>query len=202
MSRRGKRTNSPGPVCPRRTRRLGSNSPPGAWATDTRHSQAGKSAPASERPETDATPSALCRVRPPVGRSSLESRNRIGTRSSTDPCGSAASRKICAVREASRIHRTRSCVPAVLASGPSPLLFQSRSAKGSEMRFAGIRFPCARWSRILDLGCGWGSLSLWLAERYPNSRILGVSNSSPQREHILGVARQRGFDNLDVLTVA
>ena len=30
---------------------------------------------------------------------------------------------------------------------------------------------------ILDLGCGWGSLTLWLAERYPNAQILAVSNS-------------------------
>jgi cyclopropane-fatty-acyl-phospholipid synthase len=54
--------------------------------------------------------------------------------------------------------------------------------------------------RVLDLGCGWGSLSLWLAERYPASRILGVSNSASQREYILGVARDRGFTNLEIVT--
>lgn len=37
---------------------------------------------------------------------------------------------------------------------------------------------------ILDLGCGWGSLTLWLAERYPGARIHAVSNSRPQREYI------------------
>lgn len=37
---------------------------------------------------------------------------------------------------------------------------------------------------ILDLGCGWGSLTLWLAERYPNARIHAVSNSRPQRDYI------------------
>lgn len=37
---------------------------------------------------------------------------------------------------------------------------------------------------LLDLGCGWGSLTFWLAERYPNARILAVSNSRLQREHI------------------
>ena len=42
---------------------------------------------------------------------------------------------------------------------------------------------------ILDLGCGWGSLSLWLAEHYPNARILGVSNSNGQREWIEAEAR-------------
>ncbi len=53
---------------------------------------------------------------------------------------------------------------------------------------------------VLDLGCGWGSLSLYLAERYPNSRILGVSNSSGQRDHILGECARRGFGNVEILT--
>lgn len=54
--------------------------------------------------------------------------------------------------------------------------------------------------RILDLGCGWGSLSLWLAERYPNAQITGVSNSHGQREWIEAQARERGFANLRVIT--
>jgi cyclopropane-fatty-acyl-phospholipid synthase len=54
--------------------------------------------------------------------------------------------------------------------------------------------------RVLDLGCGWGSLSLWAAERYPNSSITAVSNSRPQRAFIEGRARQRGLENLRVLT--
>ncbi len=53
---------------------------------------------------------------------------------------------------------------------------------------------------ILELGCGWGSLSLWMAERYPGSRILAVSNSSSQREYITSVAAQRGLSNLQVQT--
>ncbi|MDA0932151.1 MAG: class I SAM-dependent methyltransferase, partial [Planctomycetota bacterium] len=53
---------------------------------------------------------------------------------------------------------------------------------------------------VLDLGCGWGSLSLWIAERYPNSRVLGVSNSSSQREFILARARERGISNLEIVT--
>jgi cyclopropane-fatty-acyl-phospholipid synthase len=53
---------------------------------------------------------------------------------------------------------------------------------------------------ILELGCGWGSLSLWLAEHYPNSRILAVSNSRTQREYIQGQAQLRGFTNLAVQT--
>ena len=54
--------------------------------------------------------------------------------------------------------------------------------------------------RILDLGCGWGSLSLWLAEKYPNSHIVGLSNSHGQREFIQARAAERGFGNLTILT--
>ena len=53
---------------------------------------------------------------------------------------------------------------------------------------------------ILELGCGWGSLSLWMAEHYPNSRITGVSNSAPQRQYILNQAHQRGLKNLHIIT--
>jgi cyclopropane-fatty-acyl-phospholipid synthase len=53
---------------------------------------------------------------------------------------------------------------------------------------------------ILELGCGWGSLSLWMAERYPTSRILAVSNSHRQRQFILGRAAERGLTNLEVVT--
>jgi cyclopropane-fatty-acyl-phospholipid synthase len=53
---------------------------------------------------------------------------------------------------------------------------------------------------VLELGCGWGSLTLFMAERYPGSRITAVSNSSSQRESILGRARERGLGNLEVIT--
>jgi len=53
---------------------------------------------------------------------------------------------------------------------------------------------------ILELGCGWGSVSLWMAEKYPHSRILAVSNSRPQREFIVSRARSRGLSNLQVVT--
>jgi cyclopropane-fatty-acyl-phospholipid synthase len=54
--------------------------------------------------------------------------------------------------------------------------------------------------RVLDLGCGWGSLSLWLATQHPGSRVVAVSNSKLQREFILGRAAQRGLRNLEVLS--
>jgi cyclopropane-fatty-acyl-phospholipid synthase len=53
---------------------------------------------------------------------------------------------------------------------------------------------------ILELGCGWGSLTLWLAERYPASRITGVSNSKDQRAFILARAAERGLANVAILT--
>jgi cyclopropane-fatty-acyl-phospholipid synthase len=54
--------------------------------------------------------------------------------------------------------------------------------------------------RVLELGCGWGSLTLWMAERFPNSRIVAVSNSNPQRVYIEAEAARRGLSNLCVLT--
>jgi cyclopropane-fatty-acyl-phospholipid synthase len=53
---------------------------------------------------------------------------------------------------------------------------------------------------ILELGCGWGSLSLWMAEHFPNARITAVSNSAPQRFYIESQARARGLVNLTVVT--
>jgi cyclopropane-fatty-acyl-phospholipid synthase len=53
---------------------------------------------------------------------------------------------------------------------------------------------------VLELGCGWGSLSLWMAERYPHSRITAVSNSRPQREWIESQAVAKGLRNLTIQT--
>lgn len=54
--------------------------------------------------------------------------------------------------------------------------------------------------RILELGCGWGSLSLWMAEHYPKACITGVSNSATQKAHIDAEAKRRGFTNLEIIT--
>jgi cyclopropane-fatty-acyl-phospholipid synthase len=53
---------------------------------------------------------------------------------------------------------------------------------------------------ILDMGCGWGSATLFIASRYPTNRVVGVSNSASQREYILKQAAQRGLTNVDVIT--
>lgn len=62
------------------------------------------------------------------------------------------------------------------------------------------RAGLADGQRILELGCGWGSLSLWMAQRYPGSRITAISNSRSQRQYIETQAIERGLDNLDVIT--
>ena len=53
---------------------------------------------------------------------------------------------------------------------------------------------------ILELGCGWGSLSLWMAERFPNARVTGVSNSRTQKEFIDAEAARRGLKNVRIIT--
>lgn len=53
---------------------------------------------------------------------------------------------------------------------------------------------------VLELGCGWGSLSLWMATKYPRSRITGVSNSRTQREWIMAECARRGIGNLEIIT--
>ncbi|THD68482.1 MAG: class I SAM-dependent methyltransferase [Bradyrhizobium sp.] len=53
---------------------------------------------------------------------------------------------------------------------------------------------------ILELGCGWGSLSLWMARQFPNSEVTAVSNSHSQRLYIEGEAAARGLTNLGAIT--
>lgn len=68
-----------------------------------------------------------------------------------------------------------------------------------------LRLTCERariedGQHILELGCGWGSLSLWLAEHYPQARITGVSNSTTQRLYIEAECARRGLSNLQIMT--
>jgi cyclopropane-fatty-acyl-phospholipid synthase len=73
-------------------------------------------------------------------------------------------------------------------------------AEAAMLALYGERAELADGQQILELGCGWGSLTLWMAERYPKARILGVSNSHGQREHILAQAAARGLANVEILT--
>jgi len=62
------------------------------------------------------------------------------------------------------------------------------------------RAQIADGQEILELGCGWGSLSLYLAEKFPDARITGVSNSRTQKVFIDGTAQERGLTNLRIVT--
>jgi len=53
---------------------------------------------------------------------------------------------------------------------------------------------------LMDLGCGWGSFTLFAAKRFPNAKITSVSNSATQREYIMGEAKKRGHNNINVIT--
>ena len=54
--------------------------------------------------------------------------------------------------------------------------------------------------QILELGCGWGSLTLWMAAHFPNARITAVSNSRTQKAFIDARAAERGLRNLEIIT--
>jgi len=74
-----------------------------------------------------------------------------------------------------------------------------------EAEWAALDITCQRAKLrdgmdILELGCGWGSLTLWMAENYPASSIIAVSNSNSQREFIEREAASRGFSNVSVIT--
>ncbi|HMP71735.1 MAG TPA: cyclopropane-fatty-acyl-phospholipid synthase family protein [Kiritimatiellia bacterium] len=62
------------------------------------------------------------------------------------------------------------------------------------------RAELAGGQQILELGCGWGSLSLYMAETFPEATITSVSNSSTQKDYIDDQARRRGLTNLTVIT--
>jgi len=87
----------------------------------------------------------------------------------------------------------------------SSCLYESVDATLAEAEIAALHSTCEHADlkdghSILELGCGWGSLSLWMAESYPNAAIVSVSNSQSQRAYIEGQAAARGLANLTVLT--
>ena len=84
-----------------------------------------------------------------------------------------------------------------LYAGPADTLAQAEAlALAQTAQHADL----ADGQEVLELGCGWGSLSLWMAEHYPASRIVSVSNSASQRQYIEGQAAARGLTNLTVIT--
>lgn len=75
------------------------------------------------------------------------------------------------------------------------------TAEATMLRLTCERAAIADGQKILELGCGWGSLSLWMAAHYPHSEIHAISNSTSQRVHIEAQCRARGLKNLSVRTV-
>ena len=69
-------------------------------------------------------------------------------------------------------------------------------AEASSLKITCERAALSDDMDILELGCGWGSLSLWMAEKYPNSRITSISNSNQQREFINKAAKLKNLNNL------
>jgi cyclopropane-fatty-acyl-phospholipid synthase len=73
-------------------------------------------------------------------------------------------------------------------------------AEEAMLALYGERAQLADGQDILELGCGWGSLTLWMAQNFPRSRITAVSNSKPQREFILARCQELGLRNVDIIT--
>jgi cyclopropane-fatty-acyl-phospholipid synthase len=87
----------------------------------------------------------------------------------------------------------------------SGCLWEPGTATLDEAEAAMLRLTCERagirdGQRILDLGCGWGSFTLYAAARFPAARITAVSNSAPQGAFIRARAAERGLSNVEVLT--
>jgi len=74
------------------------------------------------------------------------------------------------------------------------------AAEEAMLKLTCKRAQLADSQNILELGCGWGSLSLWMAENYPRATITGVSNSATQKLHIDAEAQKRGLKNLRIIT--
>lgn len=74
------------------------------------------------------------------------------------------------------------------------------AAEEAALAETAARAELADGQTILELGCGWGSLSLWMAARFPAAEIVAVSNSASQRAFIDGEAAARGLRNLRVVT--
>lgn len=73
-------------------------------------------------------------------------------------------------------------------------------AEDAMLTLTAERAGLADGQQVLELGCGWGSLTLWMAQRYPRSTIVGVSNSAGQRAWIERAALERGLGNIRILT--
>lgn len=137
---------------------------------------------------------------------------------SRDSAGSAAANLACELADGPLAVETDAAneqhyeVPAEFfeqALGPrlkySCCLFDRPGLTLAEAEEAMLRETCQRAEiadgmQILELGCGWGSLSLWMAEQFRESNILAISNSASQRAFITSKVQQQGLRNLQVIT--
>ena len=140
-------------------------------------------------------------------REAASRRSRSGSRTGSRPCGAARSpsRREPPTSSTTRCRPTSSSSCSAGASS-TPALCGRREPTTSTRprrrcsRLTGERAGLADGQRVLELGCGWGSLTLWAAERYPRSRITAVSNSAspaglhPGRGGAAGPRQRRGRD--------
>jgi cyclopropane-fatty-acyl-phospholipid synthase len=114
-----------------------------------------------------------------------------------------------ATREANEQHYELPSAFFGLVLGPhlkySSCYFEPGVTALDEAEAAMLRLTCERaglvdGEQILELGCGWGSLTLWMAEHFPRARITAVSNSRTQKQFIDARAAERGLANVEVLT--
>jgi len=91
-------------------------------------------------------------------------------------------------------HRMFSC--ALFSDGVTTL----DAAEAAMLALTCERALLADGQNVLELGCGWGSLTLWMAERFPKSRIVAVTGSKSQREYVEAKAAERSLANLKVVT--
>ncbi len=83
--------------------------------------------------------------------------------------------------------------------------FPENTASLDQAEAAMLELTCQRadlqdGQDVLELGCGWGSLTLWMAQHYPGSRITAVSNSTLQRNFIEERCKALSLDNVEVIT--
>jgi cyclopropane-fatty-acyl-phospholipid synthase len=79
-------------------------------------------------------------------------------------------------------------------------VFTLDQAEAAALRISCERARLADGQDVLELGCGWGSLSLWMADKFPASTITSVSNSASQKQYIDAKAAERGLKNIRVIT--
>jgi cyclopropane-fatty-acyl-phospholipid synthase len=90
------------------------------------------------------------------------------------------------------------CWPAEAETSAEAKVEALGAAEAAMLELTAARAGMADGQAVLDLGCGWGSLTLWAAARFPRSRFTAISNARSQRDHIAEQARRRGLANVAV----